>query len=825
MSLQPIAAIASLLRYRGGSVLGGSPASQANYFSAAGTAAALDSGTDPLTFTADGLTFTNLPSTTDAHLWRRYGAALADQAWSSSLTTAGDWTFQWNDGGAITTVTVPASLHGIRAGVPVDLRIEFEPVSPQGNRRLRFYVNNILIHEDVGTSSSVVSTDQELQFLGGANATVDTMFVYNGLPDATRDNYAWNITQQAGGSTIYVATTGNDTTGDGTSGAPYRTVERAWTDASPGDTIEMAAGTYVNAARENLVSKTTPDAQNWIRVKAADGATVVVQATTSDFQGAFDIGNTRFISFEGIEVDTPSYHGFHAKADARNIAFIDCDVHDGGYTGFEIGGTSVTDAARYCYAQDCDSYNNIDSSQANADGFGCKAYGGDSNTFIGCLAHHNSDDGFDFYRGNYTLLIECDAYRNGYNASEVATSGDGNGIKLSGGADSWSGTTRTAAEQGGTRAFRCRSWRNRWDGFTTNSAEMTIELEANTAWDNDRRGVTMYDAAAGSTMVVYNLISYLNGTNDLFDIGTMVTGGNMIQDGTETDPVFASTTYPNASFLHPTAAAQIDAGAARRLGYGGSAPDRGFVETTTVTTVPWTELVELSYDARALWTLTGDVSFGAAPTAAYDAHDDFEANTAGTHPAGWTDRWMPGADFVEVLATDGQDDASKVLSLDASTAEYHLISMDAADALTNVADVDILALVGIPDSGGSLSAQLIARGSGDIGGGTESMYAVDLEGFDSIRLIRLVNGTWTNSTAAYATTAGTWHWLRLRVEGNTQKAKAWPFGQAEPGTWHHENTWTDLTGGWVGVGSWSATPPFKVDEIHVASDGNVAAAP
>ncbi len=46
------------------------------------------------------------------------------------------------------------------------------------------------------------------------------------------------------GGAIYVATTGNDTSGMGTSGAPYRTLAKAVTSATTGDTIVMRAGTY-----------------------------------------------------------------------------------------------------------------------------------------------------------------------------------------------------------------------------------------------------------------------------------------------------------------------------------------------------------------------------------------------------------------------------------------------------------------------------------------------------------------------------------------------------------------------------------------------------
>jgi hypothetical protein len=48
---------------------------------------------------------------------------------------------------------------------------------------------------------------------------------------------------------IYVSETGNDVTGDGTSGAPYATVSHAATTASSGDTIYVVAGTITETAQ------------------------------------------------------------------------------------------------------------------------------------------------------------------------------------------------------------------------------------------------------------------------------------------------------------------------------------------------------------------------------------------------------------------------------------------------------------------------------------------------------------------------------------------------------------------------------------------------
>lgn len=62
----------------------------------------------------------------------------------------------------------------------------------------------------------------------------------------------------------------------------------------------------------------------------------------------------------------------------------------------------------------------------NADGYACKLSAGKNNTFTGCHAHHNSDDGWDLYGQPYTVVMKsCKATSNGQGSN-----GDGNGFKL-----------------------------------------------------------------------------------------------------------------------------------------------------------------------------------------------------------------------------------------------------------------------------------------------------------------------------------------------------------------------------------------------------------
>lgn len=91
-------------------------------------------------------------------------------------------------------------------------------------------------------------------------------------------------------------------------------------------------------------------------------------------------------------------------------------------------GLQIYDGSHDNYIQSCKSNDNYDVANGgeNADGYACKLSGGKNNTFDGCIANHNSDDGWDLFGQPYTVVIKnCTASNNGY-----GTAGDGNGFKL-----------------------------------------------------------------------------------------------------------------------------------------------------------------------------------------------------------------------------------------------------------------------------------------------------------------------------------------------------------------------------------------------------------
>ncbi|SJN55713.1 Pectate disaccharide-lyase precursor [Vibrio ruber DSM 16370] len=160
-------------------------------------------------------------------------------------------------------------------------------------------------------------------------------------------------------------------------------------------------------------------------------------------------------------------------------------THDASDTGFQI--TSPAKSPRAFWAshnlvQDSQSYNNMDPSRINADGFAAKMRIGDGNTFIRCISHHNIDDGWDLFNkvedgpNGVVTIIDSISYKNGQTLQVKARGGSrGNGFKLGG--------------EGLPVAHIIKNnlaYQNNMDGFTDNFNPGRLTLENNVAIDNKR---------------------------------------------------------------------------------------------------------------------------------------------------------------------------------------------------------------------------------------------------------------------------------------------------------------------------------------------------
>jgi len=104
----------------------------------------------------------------------------------------------------------------------------------------------------------------------------------------------------ASASTKYVAKTGNDNTGDGSSGNPYLTIEKLFTVMSAGDSAVIRSGTYTPAT--TLVPPSGSEG-SYIKIAAYSGETVILNGGSNSLM---NLTNKIYIKFYGLSFTTAS---------------------------------------------------------------------------------------------------------------------------------------------------------------------------------------------------------------------------------------------------------------------------------------------------------------------------------------------------------------------------------------------------------------------------------------------------------------------------------------------------------------------------------------
>jgi hypothetical protein len=164
-----------------------------------------------------------------------------------------------------------------------------------------------------------------------------------------------------GATKVYVATTGNDGTGDGTSGNPYLTIATGITNASAGDTVYIVAGTYnvstqivvpvgISIMGEGISSKIVTTYTNGSAVQAA-----IQLASTA---GTPQNGN-QTISY--IELNGSSYTSSRAiqVSYRNNVEIHHCTIKDFNYSGiwYYVSASYPSVFLTGCHVHDCEIIN------------------------------------------------------------------------------------------------------------------------------------------------------------------------------------------------------------------------------------------------------------------------------------------------------------------------------------------------------------------------------------------------------------------------------------------------------------------------------------
>lgn len=387
----------------------------------------------------------------------------------------------------------------------------------------------------------------------------------------------------------YVSPTGNDAN-PGTLELPFATVARAVSVAEPGNLIYVRGGTYYPT--QTILINRSGAPGRMIRLWAYPGEQPVLdfvnQPYGSSQHGLRFTTNANYWHVKGLEIARAGDNGI--KVECSHCIFELLRLHHNRDTGLQIGfgHDSVNPGAGLAsdiLVLNCDSWGNYDpdNNGADADGFAAKMHCGTNIVFIGCRAWENSDDGWDLFETDASVVISnCWTWKSGLGQ------GNGNGFKLGG--------NGTGGNSKGTHyVYRSVAFGHKVNGFTQNSHRDGLVLEHCLAFGNGSSGYNYFMEGtlnSGKRNVFRNNVSIpRSGTNT----GGFIADNNPIEQNNSWNLPVTANAADYLSLLESAAAAPrrpdgslpegfarlaagsdlIDAGVDVGQPFAGAAPDLG----------------------------------------------------------------------------------------------------------------------------------------------------------------------------------------------------------------------------------------------------------
>jgi hypothetical protein len=323
--------------------------------------------------------------------------------------------------------------------------------------------------------------------------------------------------------------------GAGTTESPLD-LDTAIAFVAPGQRILVAAGTY-ERYKALIIPRFNDGKPGALKhLIAAPGSRPVL-----DFSKRSDgvILSGDFWRVEGIDVtnSAANFKGFTVGGNDNVVAR--CRFYGNGDTGMQISRTDIllVDKAKWPSRNlvlECESFDNVDPSENNADGFAAKLTSGEGNVFRGCSSHNNIDDGWDLYTKAGTgaigavLVEDCVAFDNGKTTKGMPGKGDKNGFKLGGEGVAVPHIVRN-----------CLSYRNGAAGFTSNSNPAVVIERAfsyDNAGPNFSFGLYAGSVPAYKTKELFSFKS-ANGIKDSYPAAAPEAGGYLFDGSWSRNPI------------------------------------------------------------------------------------------------------------------------------------------------------------------------------------------------------------------------------------------------------------------------------------------------
>jgi len=268
------------------------------------------------------------------------------------------------------------------------------------------------------------------------------------------------IAVAANASSLHVDVQFGSDTGDGSSGAPWHSIQHGVSHLEPGDTLVLHPGVYA----ESVVVAVAGTADQPIAIRAEPGAVLESPNPTASLS-AFDIAaSAEHLEISGFTARGGFHEAVFVRPGARYISIRDCEIH-GNQAGIWIAGASNIEV------DGCDIHDNVasgvritgtssdilvrnTSSRGNDDGSGCL---GDADGFTvegsaagvvfeGCVAEANGEDGFDL-QGDDVSIIASRSLSNGCAGLKLATNAVIHASLIAGNRTGLTATSRAGTER------------------------------------------------------------------------------------------------------------------------------------------------------------------------------------------------------------------------------------------------------------------------------------------------------------------------------------------------------------------------------------------
>jgi len=323
-------------------------------------------------------------------------------------------------------------------------------------------------------------------------------------------------------ATRYVSPSGSDTTGDGSLGNPWKTINYALGQMASGDTLYMRGGTYAERIGSGVIPSGTSEAVRTI-LQNYSGEAVTLQPLSGSGSGVVYLSGTqKYITIRGdaphkVVLDAVNlnsaalYLGGSATAPSTYIRFENVEIKNAPSSGVLRG--------RYC-------------------------------EFISCKIHHNGSDNLDhglYVSSHHNLVEGCEIYNNsGYGIQNYGSDNPGYNIYRNNRFYNNGLAGIVVSDADYNKVYNNLFYDNGTRGiFVQFGGPIGTEVYNNTCYSNSGIGIHV-GTSAGTGTIIRNNISYANGGgNYLAEVA--VTEDHNLRDGT--DPLFVSTTTTSPDFL------------------------------------------------------------------------------------------------------------------------------------------------------------------------------------------------------------------------------------------------------------------------------------